>query len=145
MPPIAPILPLRQRQANQQAANQQAANQRRRVDPRLLEEAAARQQAIADAAVTPQRTVINPDAYWLQMLPHAMQEMRSPDQFHTPITSPDITPAFTPTRKNSPDMLLETQGLWDLHNMAATTRTINFNELPTDALIVVQNQRRWPK
>jgi hypothetical protein len=88
IPLPAPIPPLRQRQINQQAANQQVANQR----PRLLEEAAARQQATAEAAVTPQRQVINPDAEWLQMLPHAMQEMRSPDQFHSPITTPEDTP-----------------------------------------------------
>jgi hypothetical protein len=62
IPLPAPIPPLRQRQINQQAANQQVANQR----PRLLEEAAARQQATAEAAVTPQRQVINPDAEWLQ-------------------------------------------------------------------------------
>jgi hypothetical protein len=98
--------------------------------------------------VTLQRTLINPDADWLQMLPHAMQEMRSLDQFHTPITSPEITPALTPTRKNSSDMPMHAtgdQGLWDLHNMPAPTRTINFNELPTDAPMVVQNQRRLAK
>ncbi len=60
-------------------AGQQTAKQKLRVDPRLLEEAAARQQAIAEGKIAPQRTVINPDADWLQGLPHAMREMRVPE------------------------------------------------------------------
>jgi hypothetical protein len=37
------------------------------------------------------------------------------------------------------------QGLWDLHSMSAPSRTVNFNELPTDVPIVVKNQQRLAK
>jgi hypothetical protein len=50
-PPVAPAF-----------AAQQPEKQKQRVDPRLLEEAAARQQALAEGKIAPQKTVINPDA-----------------------------------------------------------------------------------
>jgi len=69
-------------------AAQQPEQQRRRVDPRLLEEAAARQQALAEGKLTPQKTVINPDANWLQGLPPIMQDMGVSGSNQNPRTSP---------------------------------------------------------
>jgi hypothetical protein len=37
------------------------------------------------------------------------------------------------------------QSFWDLHDLPAPTRTMDFHELPTDAPMVVQNQRRLAK
>jgi hypothetical protein len=71
-PPIFGILPLGTPPAVPGLASQQTAKQKHRVDPRLLEEAAARQQTIAEGKIVPQRTVINPDTDWLQGLPQAM-------------------------------------------------------------------------
>jgi hypothetical protein len=114
-PPQAPLI---QRQFNLLATNQQAVNQGRVINPRLLEDAAARQQAAAEA-VTPQRQVINPFNEWLKKLTVAAQEMRSLDQFHTPGTSPDETPVLSPVRKDSKELPMHAtgdQGLWNLFN-----------------------------
>ncbi|MFN9902720.1 MAG: hypothetical protein ACK55Z_28855, partial [bacterium] len=85
-------------------AAQQPEQQRRRVDPRLLEEAAARQQALAEGKLTPQKTVINPDANWLQGLPPTMQDMRVPETNQTPRTSPEATPIRSSARKETAGM-----------------------------------------
>jgi hypothetical protein len=37
------------------------------------------------------------------------------------------------------------QSLWDIHDLPAPTRTLDFHELPTDAPMVVQNQQRLAK
>ncbi len=61
-PPVLGILPFGTPPVAPAFVAQQPEQQRRRVDPRLLEEAAARQQALAEGKITPQKTVINPDA-----------------------------------------------------------------------------------
>ncbi len=129
-------------------AGQHTAKQKLRVDPHLLEDAAARQQAIAEGKVAPQRTVINPDADWLQGLPHAMREMRASDPYQTPRTSPEMTPILSPVRKETSGMPMHATGdqsLWDIPDLPAPTRTMDFHELPTDTPMVVQNQRRLAK
>ncbi|MFN9910496.1 MAG: hypothetical protein ACK56F_31020, partial [bacterium] len=85
-------------------AAQQPEQQRRRVDPRLLEEAAARQQALAEGKLTPQKTVINPDANWLQGLPPTMQDMGASGSNQNPRTSPEATPVPSSARKETAGM-----------------------------------------
>jgi hypothetical protein len=129
-------------------AAQQPAKQKQRVDPRLLEEAAARHQALAEGKIVPQKTVINPDADWLQGLPKAMREMRVPEPYQTPRTSPEMTPVLSPARKETAGMPMHATGdqsLWDINDLPVPTRTMDFYELPTDTPIVVQNQQRLAK
>jgi hypothetical protein len=147
-PPVFGILPLGTPPAVPGFAGQQTAKQKQRVDPRLLEEAAARQQALAEGKIVPQRTVINPDADWLQGLPQAMREMRVPEPYQTPRTSPEMTPVLSPARKETTEMLMHATGdqsLWDIHDLPAPTRTMDFHELPTDTPMVLQNQQRLAK
>jgi hypothetical protein len=147
-PPVFGILPLGPPPAVPGLAGQQTAKQKQRVDPRLLEEAAARQQALAEGKIVPQRTVINPDADWLQGLPHAMREMRVPEPYQTPRISPEMTPILSPARKENSGMPMHATGdqsLWDIHDLPAPTRTMDFHELPTDAPMVVQNLQRLAK
>ena len=147
-PPVLGILPFGTPPALPAYAAQQPEQQRRRVDPRLLEEAAARQQALAEGKITPQKTVINPDADWLRGLPPTMQDMRVPEPHQTPRTSPEATPVLSPARKETagrPMHATGDQSLWDLHDLPAPTRTVDFYELPTDTPIVVQNQQRLAK
>ncbi len=94
-PPVLGILPLGTPPVAQAFAAQQPEKQKQRVDPRLLEEAAARQQALADGKIAPQKTVIYPDADWLQGLPQAMREMSVPEPYQTPRTSPEATPVLS--------------------------------------------------
>ena len=54
-PPIFGILPLGTPPAVPGLASQQTAKHKQRVDPRLLEEAAARQQALAEGRLSPRR------------------------------------------------------------------------------------------
>jgi hypothetical protein len=140
-PPVLGILPLGAPPVAPAFAAQQPAKQKQRVDPRLLEEAAARQQALAEGKIVPQKTVINPDADWLQGLPQAMREMRVPEPYQTPRTSPEGTPILSPARKETAGMPMHATGdqsLWDIHDLPVPTRTMDFYELPTDTPIVVQ-------
>ncbi len=109
-PPVFGILPLGTPPAVPGFAGKQTAKQKQRVDPRLLEEAAARQQALAEGKIVPQRTVINPDADWLQGLPQAMREMRVPEPYQTPRTSPEMTPVLSPARKETTGMPMHATG-----------------------------------
>jgi hypothetical protein len=77
-----------------------------------------------------------------------MREMRVPEPYQTPRTSPEITPILSPVRKETSGMPMHATGdqsLWDIHDLPAPTRTMDFHELPTDTPMVVQNQRRLAK
>jgi hypothetical protein len=147
-PPVPAMLPFGNPPVLPAYAAQQPDQQRRRVDPRLLEEAAARQQALAEGKLTPQKTVINPDANWLQGLPPIMPDMGVSGSNQNPRTSPEATPVPSSARKETAGMPMHATGdqsLWDLHDLPAPTRTMDFYELPTDTPIVVQNQQRLAK
>ncbi|MFO0003172.1 MAG: hypothetical protein ACK559_18785, partial [bacterium] len=107
-----------------------------------------RHHALAEFKLTPHKTVINPDANWLQGLPTTMQDMGVSEPNQNPRTSPEATPIRSSARKETAGMPMYATGdqsLWDLHDLPAPTRTVDFYELPTDTPIVVQNQQRLAK
>jgi hypothetical protein len=102
----------------------------------------------APQATLPQSVAI-PDQEWLENLPQALKEIRSPDQtFHTPATSPESTPHGTPLKTPQrgatafPTHVSGNQAAWNLPYIATPEKTVDFRELPTDSPVFVQSQRR---
>jgi hypothetical protein len=59
-----------------------------------------------------------------------------------------MTPILSPARKETSGMPMHATGdqsLWDIHDLPAPTRTMDFHELPTDTPMVLQNQQRLAK
>jgi hypothetical protein len=59
-----------------------------------------------------------------------------------------MTPILSPARKETSGMSMHATGdqsLWDIHDLPAPTRTMDFHELPTDTTMILQNQQRLAK
>lgn len=91
-------------------------------------------QALADQAQ--EKQPVQPDQEWLRNLPLEDQELRSPrnDSFYTP----DSQSPFSPAR-NAP---YGDQAAWNIPHVPTPKKTMDYHELPTNAKVFVQSQRR---